>query len=213
MDDKESFSREIFLSDRSHCEQLIPAIDQLLNECHISLSDIDFFAASVGPGSFTGIRIGLATVKAFALAKNKKVIGVSSLEAMTQSNPDYSGLICSMVSAGRGQFYAGIFHKDEERTENLADEQLLQPGSIIEKVKIFKEEHHVMNKSLLLGCDFLGSNEEFNVVPFDQCYPRASWGGALALQNLRDDCLIEPAFLLPKYIQRPAVEEKHLFYS
>ena len=90
---------------KNHSESLMPLIDNLLKKTKISLNDIDLFAVDNGPGSFTGIRIGLSTVKAFCDALNKPCISVSSLEALSYISNSEDSYICSMIDAKHGNLY------------------------------------------------------------------------------------------------------------
>jgi tRNA threonylcarbamoyladenosine biosynthesis protein TsaB len=102
---------EILVNHRKmHSEQLLPMIDQLLKNCECLLEEIDVFAASIGPGSFTGIRIGVATVKGLSLALGKPVIGVSSLMALASQVPHFEGWIIPMVNAQKNLVYTAAYH-------------------------------------------------------------------------------------------------------
>ena len=98
-------------NERTHSEKLMPLIDELLKNCNISLSDIDLIACDVGPGSFTGIRIGVATVKAIAEVNQIPIAQCSSLEALSYNvqNADY---ICTIIDARNNQVYSAIFNKE-----------------------------------------------------------------------------------------------------
>ena len=85
-------------SQLQHSRTILPICEQMLKEQNVSLDDIDAFAACIGPGSFTGIRIGVAIIKGFALAGGKPAAGVSSLEAAAAAVPE-NGLICSIIKA------------------------------------------------------------------------------------------------------------------
>lgn len=97
---------------KTHSEQLLPMIDQLLKNCACSLDEIDVLAVSVGPGSFTGIRIGVATLKGLALALNKPVIGVSSLQALAWQVPHFTGWIIPLVDAQKNMVYTAAYYFD-----------------------------------------------------------------------------------------------------
>lgn len=98
-------------NEKTHSEKLMPLIDELLNNNSVKLSEISLIACDNGPGSFTGIRIGVATVKALAEAKNIPVVSCSSLEGLAY-NVSGSEFICSIIDARNNQVYAGIFDKD-----------------------------------------------------------------------------------------------------
>ena len=105
-------------SEKEHSETLMPMIDELFKTTKLSLGNIGLIACSVGPGSFTGIRIGIATVKALAEVHNIPVVGVSSLEALayqvTSSSKSYIG---SLIDARNNQVYCGIFDSNYELQE------------------------------------------------------------------------------------------------
>lgn len=94
----------------THSETLMPMIKELLSLLNLNLSDIDLIVCDKGPGSFTGIRIGVATAKAFSDSLNIKSIGISSLEALAY-NVDFDGIICPMIDAKNDNVYTGIFEK------------------------------------------------------------------------------------------------------
>lgn len=90
----------------AHSETLLPAVDALLDAQGLSIADIDLFAADVGPGSFTGVRIGVSTANAMAAARSKPVIGISSLEALAYGLP---GRVCPLLDARNGNCYAACY--------------------------------------------------------------------------------------------------------
>ena len=96
----------------THSETLLPMVETILRDYRVSVSDIDLFACSSGPGSFTGVRIGAATVKGLAFAQNKPCIGVSTLEAIAENLSVCRGLICPVMNARRSQVYTALFRSD-----------------------------------------------------------------------------------------------------
>lgn len=104
-------NREIRM--RGHVERLLPMIDELLNDSSIGIKDMDYIAMTRGPGTFAGVRIGLAAAKGLALALNIPIIAISSLEALAfdfaQTNIDFVGDIAVMIDARRGEVYMQSF--------------------------------------------------------------------------------------------------------
>ena len=92
----------------SHSMNLIEMIDAMLSEAGAHLSDVDVFAVAVGPGSFTGLRIGLATVKAFAEVNHRPIVGISTLAAVAHASA-LEGDVVSLLPAGRGEVFAQMF--------------------------------------------------------------------------------------------------------
>ena len=106
----------------THSETLLPLAEALLRSFSLSADDVDLFAVSAGPGSFTGVRIGCATLKGLAFGTNKPCLGVSTLEALAQNLIGQDGLICPVMNARRGQVYTALFScKDQALTRLLPD--------------------------------------------------------------------------------------------
>lgn len=109
--------------DMSHSEALVPMIRQLMDNLRLRISDIDLFAVASGPGSFTGLRIGLATAKSFAHVTGKPLVGVSSLETLSMALP-YQPVVAAMMDARRDRVFAGVYSMEEY------PEELLSPDAI-----------------------------------------------------------------------------------
>lgn len=93
----------------THSQNLMPMLEQVQKFSELSLDDIDYFACSVGPGSFTGLRIGIASVKGMALSLDKKVVAVPSLVGLAYNVPYFNGIICSVLDARNDNVYAALF--------------------------------------------------------------------------------------------------------
>ncbi len=117
----------------SHTALLPTQLQNLMNDAKVRLEDIDLFAVAKGPGSFTGIRIGLAFVKGLCLQSKKPAIGISTLEAMATQAPD--GWMSPMIDARRDQIFAALYHKKGEVLEVLIEEQAEFPEKFIQKMK------------------------------------------------------------------------------
>ncbi len=94
---------------KTHSQNIMPMIEFMLEKAEISVNDIDCFAAAVGPGSFTGVRIGVATVKALAFAAKKPCAAVSTLHALAHNVSCFDGIICPILDARRNQVYNALF--------------------------------------------------------------------------------------------------------
>ncbi len=103
----------------THSETLLPMVEFLLKRFEMTPDDVDLFAASAGPGSFTGVRIGAATVKGLAFSTGKPCIGVSTLDALAYNLRSMGGLICPVMNARRKQVYTALFRAVDGRLERL----------------------------------------------------------------------------------------------
>ncbi len=92
----------------THSEKLMPMVKEAFDKLSLNLSDIDMYVSSIGPGSFTGIRIGISTIKAFVDVYNKPYFGISSLEGLAY-NTNSTNLVCSIIDAKNNNVYAGIY--------------------------------------------------------------------------------------------------------
>jgi len=109
----------------THSETLLPMVESILRFFEITPNDIDLFATSAGPGSFTGVRIGAATLKGLAFATEKPCIGVSTLEALARNLDTVDGIVCPVMNARRKQVYTAIF-----RIENRTMARLLPDSAL-----------------------------------------------------------------------------------
>lgn len=109
----------------THSETLLPMIETMLSHFGATVDEIDLFAASTGPGSFTGVRIGTATLKGLAFAKNTPCVGVSTLEALAENAVAVGGLICPVMNARRSQVYTALFRSDGHTLTRLMPDSAL----------------------------------------------------------------------------------------
>lgn len=119
MEDNNLIELKELKNGKTHSENLMTLIQEAVGQD--GLNKIEAIACCVGPGSFTGIRIGIATIKAIAEVKSLPVIGVTSLESLAY-NEEFNGLICSMIDARNSQVYAGVFKNHELIGEYIADD-------------------------------------------------------------------------------------------
>ena len=122
----------------NHSVELLERIRRLLAECGIAMSALDGLAVSVGPGSFNGVRVAVATAKALAFALRKPLVGISALEISAAQCPYWQGPVCSVLEAGRSELYAACYVSDGQEDEGrvsadlrqLGDYQLLAPKDL-----------------------------------------------------------------------------------
>jgi tRNA threonylcarbamoyladenosine biosynthesis protein TsaB len=114
-------------SEETHSVRLLPGIDTLLRSCGRTIKEVEAFAAVCGPGSFTGVRIGLTTIKGLAESLARPTIPVTAFEAWVEKFPEQQGILVPVIDARRGEVYGAVFSRNGETAE------LLSPG-IVEKV-------------------------------------------------------------------------------
>ena len=119
----------------THSRTLLPMAEDLLKNAELKLSDIDLFAVAHGPGSFTGIRIGVSTVKGLSWACDKPCVGVSTLEGMAWHGQAAGGLICPVMDARRQQVYNALFEIREGRPIRLTEDRPLSLDELCEELR------------------------------------------------------------------------------
>lgn len=123
----------------THSETLLPMAEQLLAHCGLSVADIELFAVPVGPGSFTGIRIGVSLIKGLAFDSGKPCVGVSSLEAMAYNLAGCSGILCPVMDARRNQLYNALFRWEGERPVRLCEDRLISADALAAELAQYGE--------------------------------------------------------------------------
>lgn len=124
----------------THSEKLMVLVDTCLEECNISLHDIDLLACSNGPGSFTGVRIGVSTIKAFADVTNLPIVSVSSLEGLAYNILNSyiekeSHLVCTLIDAKNDNVYGAVFRRKNNLLELLGNYEALSIQEMMKKIK------------------------------------------------------------------------------
>ena len=113
----------------THSATSLPMAEQLLAGCGWSLSEVDGFAVTAGPGSFTGLRIGLASVKGMAFALDKPCVPLSTLEGLAYNLSGWPGLICPVMDARVGQVYTALFRWDGGAMHRLMEDAAIREGT------------------------------------------------------------------------------------
>lgn len=184
---------------------IIPTIKKCLKKSRLALKDIDCFAVGLGPGSFTGLRIGLATIKGFALALKKPVIGLSSLDTMAYSVNGEDKDICPVVDAKRALVYSAIYRKQGVILRRKSRYLLVGINELLDKIK--KETVFLGDAVALYRAEIAN---RFKQKPCfkeeDYWYPCPEFLLALALEKIKkkefkDAGKIVPLYLYPKDCQ------------
>lgn len=123
----------------THSETLLPMAESVLRCTGKTVNDIDLFAVSAGPGSFTGVRIGVATVKGLAFGKGKPCVGVSTLEALAENLVPTGGLLCPVMNARRGQVYNALFRVENGALTRLCPDRALSAEELEAELLTYSE--------------------------------------------------------------------------
>lgn len=139
LEDTNIVAQKCIENELTHSQKLMPLVDEILTQTKLTLKDFDFYACCTGPGSFTGVRIGVSTVKAFCDVTNVPVVGVSSLESLAYNTLNFANntdIVCAVLDAKNDNVYFGLFKKIEshfELLENLDAKNIDEMIATLEK--------------------------------------------------------------------------------
>jgi len=136
MDDREGLIAETKLNVKTtHSERLMTVVHQTLSQSDLSLKDIDAFAVAIGPGSFTGLRIGLGTVKGLSYATGRPFVTVPTLEAFAWNFPFSPYPVCLMLDARRSEVYTGVFKWENNGFRRVVEEISVKPAVFLKQLE------------------------------------------------------------------------------
>jgi tRNA threonylcarbamoyladenosine biosynthesis protein TsaB len=192
---------------RNHSLALLPMLRELLANCQLRLADMQAFAVTIGPGSFTGLRIGCATVKAWAHALQRPVIAVSSTEAAARSVAS-SALVCPIFNARRNEVYAALF----QHNQRLWEDQALSPEDLAQRLL------PLSGQILPVGDGWLAESTRLQeLLPGRWLQPSINNGlfmaeaaAMIGLEEYAAGRCTDPVLLAPKYLRLSEAEEKLL---
>lgn len=192
----------------THSATLLPEIERLLKDAGLTFADIDLFAASAGPGSFTGVRIGAATLKGIAFGRNKPCCAVSALEALAYNLRRTDGIVCALMDARRGQFYTATFAVADGKATRLSPDEAKSGEEIAASLAAYP---HVT----LVGDGAAVALPFFDGLPVELCPEenRLADGesvGLVAYAMYRAGRTVSDADFAPVYLRLPQAERERL---
>lgn len=192
----------------THSENLLPMIDEMKKYTNIELDDIDVFACSIGPGSFTGLRIGIATIKGLAMSLNKKVIGIPTLTGLAYNTTLFNGLVCSVLDAKNNNVYAGIYKYENDKPV-LIDEYITEDVDKLVNLLKEKDENVIFvgdgaNSFKQIFIEALG--EKANFMPLHLNNQLSSSIAKAALDRAMQDDFDDVDTLNPLYLKKSQAE-------
>lgn len=193
----------------THGERLMAAIDGVLRAARWQLADVEAFAVALGPGSFTGLRIGVSTIKGLAFATGKPVVGVPTLDALAWTLPFCAYPVCPILDAKKDEVYAALYRTLEGRLEALSVPRAVAPATLAEELRattegpiVFLGDGVVPFASVL--ADILGTR--IRLGPAGLRLPSAVTVAELGARALGRGEAADPAGLVPLYL-RPSEAE------
>jgi len=196
----------------THSERLMTEIEHCLKQSELKISDIDVFAIAIGPGSFTGLRIGLSTVKGFSYATGKPIVSVPTLEALTWNFPYSMYPVCAMLDARKKEVYAALFKWEDKDFTRLINETSVKPEDFIRNFLLNAQE----DKFIFTGEGILLYKDKIIEVMGDRAIfaspekmvPLPANVASLGLKKAISGKFSEPVGLKPIYIRKSEAEIK-----
>jgi tRNA threonylcarbamoyladenosine biosynthesis protein TsaB len=193
----------------THSARLLSSIRFLLDANHLDIQEIEGFAVSPGPGSFTGIRIGLSTIKSFAFASGRPVAPVSSLQALAWKLRDSQArLVCPMLDAKKGEIYAALYQIEGGRMKECIGKGAYLPGDFLSKLPAHRNILFIGTGTELVRSKILDSLKD--KAGFSSRSPFIAYEvGRLGCELLKAKKGVSSAELEPLYFRKSQAEEKH----
>lgn len=191
-----------------HSTLIMDMVDKLLSDSNLSIDDIDGFIVSKGPGSFTGLRIGMATVKGLSFGTNKPYVSISSLDALAYSLVSFDGIICPIMDALRDSVYTCLYKSNNGKLEKLIDYSALELDDLIKILKDKNEKVIFTGDGLIKHKDYLSANLTNSFfAPNHLSIIRASALGDLGIKLLLDNKCDE-LNSSPFYLKKPQAQRE-----
>ena len=191
----------------THSRTLLKMAEDMLENLDLKMRDVDVFAVARGPGSFTGVRIGVAAVKGLAWAAEKPVCGVSTLEAMAYHLAGCCGVVCPVMDARRSQVYNAKFVFSNGALTRICEDRALSVEELVKEAeKDGKEYFLVGDGALMCYHAFLKANVKVQLAP-EPLLLQSAWGVCRAAQFGRLD---SPDDLTPNYLRLSQAERERL---
>ncbi|HYB42734.1 MAG TPA: tRNA (adenosine(37)-N6)-threonylcarbamoyltransferase complex dimerization subunit type 1 TsaB [Candidatus Methylomirabilis sp.] len=190
----------------THSERLMAMIDRLLRDAGWRIEQLEALAVSIGPGSFTGLRVGLATVKGLALALGIPVVAVPTLDALAGNLPFAAAPVCPLLDARKGEVYLSLYRWAGDRMEREWEYLALSPRAAAAKLE---PPVIVLGDGVPACLPFLSEREgDLHVAPAAQSVPSAAVVGQLGLGLLESGAAVPAESLEPLYLRPSEAELK-----
>ena len=193
----------------THSQTLMVMAEDALKQCGKSAADVEAVAVAEGPGSFTGVRIGVAAAKGFAWGKNIPCYGVSTLEAMALSLGAYQGYVCPVMDARRNQVYNALFYVNRGEISRVCEDRAIALSELKEELKILSEPVFLVGDGSNLCYNTLSKDVPGLVLPPEhRLHQRAVGVGIAAAEMAAKGESGDGAALTPNYLRLSQAERE-----
>lgn len=210
MDDEKLLGEYSINNKKTHSQKLMVMIDEIMKNLDIRPSDIDVFAASIGPGSFTGLRIGVTTAKAMAYATNKPVVGVPTLDSLAYNIVTSNFIICPILDARNSQVFTALYEISDKKLDRLTEYMGIPVSELVNIIRQKGKKVIFIGDAIHLHKEYfkseLGENCEF--APLGNRLQRGASVAELALMMAKEGKVTSSFELVPFYLRKSQAERE-----
>ena len=198
-------------SGQTHSRTIMQMAQDLLRNCDLTANDVDAVACAAGPGSFTGIRIGLAAAKGFAWGRNIPLVGISTLEAMARTVAVADGVYCAAMDARRNQVYTALFLVENGAFRRLMDDSAISVEELGQKLSELNGPKYLVGDGAVLCHTHLSETVAgLQLLPEHLRMQRAAGTALLAWEQLQAGAVVPAAEVNPNYLRLSQAERERL---
>lgn len=197
---------------KTHSQTLLPMLDEIVKMTDTDLNSVDAIAVAKGPGSFTGLRIGSATVKGLGLALKKPIIGIPTVEGLAMNLYGTGALICPLMDARRNQVYTGIYRFQDNDLQVVKDQIAVGIEEIIASLNLIGEEVVFLGDGVAVYKDIIEEKMavSYSFAPAHVNKQRAGAVGVRALTYVKNGLITEADAFEPDYLRLSQAERERM---
>ena len=195
---------------KTHSQTLLPMIDKVLKFAEVDLKDIEYIAATEGPGSFTGLRIGAATAKGLSQALNIPIVNVPTLEALAYNIVESDKLICPIMDARRGNVFAAIYKMSNEGLEVIRKQEALPIEDLIKDINALEKNIIFVGDGINVHKDYIKNYLRVDYI-FAPAYLREQKAASVvgvALDYIKKNKYVQSKDFKPVYLRKSQAERE-----
>ncbi len=210
MDDRELLGEYFLNHKKTHSQKLVPMMEEILRSLELRPSDMDVFAAASGPGSFTGLRIGITTVKAMAYAAKKPVVSIPTLDALACNIPLTEALVCPIMDARNNQVYTALYRNDGGIQSNITEYMGIPVSQLVQIINSAGGSVIFTGDGVLIHREYLKKElgEKCSFAPRSHLLNRASSVAQLAMTRAMSGKLESCMDMAPFYLRKSQAERE-----
>lgn len=195
---------------KTHSQTLLPMLDEVAKMIELDMNSIDFIAVSAGPGSFTGLRIGSATAKGLALALDKKIVSVPTIDAMAYNLWGSDAQICPIMDARRNQVYTGLYQFEDDHMNTILSECVLMIDEIVSRINESGKKTVFLGDGVAVFKEYIEGNIKvsYSFAPANNNKQRASSVAALGIELYKAGKAEDAKEHKPEYLRLSQAERE-----